>query len=133
MKREVVVEWRHSPGEDDCCIRCEETGKDFHELLRDLHPALLSEGIQVRVVESIADPAQGQVNRLLLNGVPVENLVGEAARAQGWCSSRRCEKPALAFTETLQDGKRCEVVPELLLRKAILLALEEEERTAAVD
>ncbi len=126
MRREVVVEWRHSPGEDECCVLCEETGKDFHELLRDLHPALLSEGIQVVINEVLTDPAQGPVNLILLNGIPIEHLVSVAATAQGWCSSRRCEKPAPAFTVTLQDGKRCELVPELLIRKAILLALEDE-------
>ncbi len=118
--------WRHSPGKNDCCVRCEETGKDFNELLSDLHPALATEGITVRKVEIIADPAEGQVNCLLLNGIPIETLVGEAAVAQGWCSSRRCENPRPAFTETMHNGERCEVVPELLLRKAILLALEEE-------
>ncbi len=122
----MVVEWRHTPGEDECCVRCEESGRNFHELLKDLHAALLSEGIEVRLEEVITDPSHDPENSLLLNGVPIGDLVNEAATAQGWCSSRRCEPAKLNFTETLHNGKKCLIAPELLLRKAILLALEEE-------
>jgi hypothetical protein len=100
-----------------------ETGKDLFTLLQELGPVLEAEGIRVEVDERIL-PDPEAMEELFFNGARVEDLLMQAGESQGWCSARRCEP---GIEDYAKKGERSGSItleaPELLIRKAILLAL----------
>lgn len=117
------VLWVHGPGSKITYLRIAETGKDLFTLLRELGPVLDAEGIRVEVEEKVLSD-QGAFEELYFNGMHVEDLIMKAAESQGWCSARRCEPGIEGYAEWGErNGFRTLETPELLIRKAILLAL----------
>ena len=100
-----------------------ETGKDLFTLLQELGPVLDAEGIRVEIEEKVlSDP--GTPEEIYFNGTHVEDLIMRAAESQGWCSARRCEPVIEGYAKWGErNGFRTLETPELLIRKAILLAL----------
>lgn len=101
-----------------------ETGKDLFTLIRELGPVLDAEGIKVEIEEKgLSDPEI--MEELFFNGTRVEDLLMQAAESQGWCSARRCETGVEGYAKKGSRGGSITLeAPELLIRKAILLALE---------
>jgi hypothetical protein len=115
--------WVHKPGSKVPYLRVAETGKDLFTLLQELGPVLDSEGIRMEVDERVL-PDPGAPEELFFNGMRVEDLIMKAAESQGWCSARRCEPGTEGYAKKGErGGSNTLEAPELLVRKAILLAL----------
>ena len=124
MKKELVIEWTHDPGTGEVPIRVEETGKGIFELLEEIRPIIESDGISYRFVERTIP---GAVPALFFNGRQIEAILSEAASSQYVCAGRRCDPgPEMYFRLGEEGGRRILFVPEILIRKAVLLALEDE-------
>ncbi|MDD1719236.1 MAG: DUF2703 domain-containing protein [Methanoregulaceae archaeon] len=124
MKSELVVEWRHPPGMDEPPIRFEETGKGIFVLLDEIRPVLEADGIRYRFMGKVVDSAEPA---LLFNGRRIEVLLADVAGSQYLCSGRRCDPgPEMYFSHTTEGDREVLIVPEMLVRKAVLLALEDE-------
>jgi hypothetical protein len=124
IKSVLGVVWVHRPGLKVPYIWVAETGKDLFTLLRELSPVLDAEGIRVEIDErGLPDPET--VEELFFNGTRVEDLLMQAAESQGWCSARRCEPEIEGYAKKgARGGSITLEAPELLIRKAILLALD---------
>jgi hypothetical protein len=115
--------WVHRPGSKVSYLRVAETGNDLFTLLKELGPVFEAEGIRVEVREKVlSDPVDTE--ELYFNGMHVEELIMKAAESQGWCSARRCEPGIEGYAKWGErNGLRTFETTELLIRKAILLAL----------
>lgn len=121
MKERFVVLWQRRPGAP-CPYRTADTGLSLAKLLKELFPVLEENGVAVEVrVEEVSGKGD-----LFFNEVPIDALLAEAAGAERYCSGpSRMEElgnPALAFDPDAPVGR---VLPEILFRKAVLLALED--------
>lgn len=123
MYRELLVEWVHPPGMRVSPVRIAEDGRTIFSFLSELRPILASDGIGCRMIER--EGGSGETS-LLMNGKRVESLLSDMADFQFRCEGRRCEPgPSMYFREESDGGTRVLIVPEILARKAVLLALEE--------
>jgi hypothetical protein len=130
MKRTLSVLWRHTGDQDRPCLTCSDTGRSFSELLDLLIPAFNEEGIVLDFREDLVpgNPAQSE-SAVILNGIPIELLLSHAARGEEYCHASRCRPPEHIHRRFPgPSGVTCDEAPEILFRKAILLALDEEMR-----
>jgi hypothetical protein len=121
MKDRFAVLWRRV-GDAPCPYRSEDTGRSLQDLLGEIVPLLEENGVFVEITVEKAEESAG----VWFNGVPLSDLIDEAAGAQRYCSgpSRMEElgRPERAYEEGVRAG--C-IVPEIIFRKAVLLALED--------
>ena len=132
MKRTLSVTWRHTGDQETPCLRCSDTGRSFSDLLELLIPAFDSEGIVLEFMEELV-PGDADLpeNAVLLNGIPISPLLSYAARGEEYCHASRCRPPEHIHRRFPDEsGVMCDEAPEILFRKAILLALDEEVRAA---
>ncbi|WP_067047289.1 DUF2703 domain-containing protein [Methanofollis ethanolicus] len=121
MRERFVVLWRRRTGAT-CPYRTADTGLTLSELLQELVPVLEENGVTVEVH---VEETEGEGD-VLFNSVPLDDLLAEAVGAERYCAGpSRMEElgnPALAFDPNAPVGR---VLPEIVFRKAVLLALEE--------
>ena len=127
MQRTLELVWRHSSGQTEPCILCTDTGKTLRELIEELLPVFDDEGIQLDFREEIVPPGTPvPINLLRANGVPFHALLSRAARGEEYCHASKC-MPIHNLHRQVQSYDRvtCDEAPERIVRKALLLALEE--------
>ncbi|TAJ45543.1 hypothetical protein [Methanofollis fontis] len=121
MKERFVVLWRRSKNAP-CPYRSSDTDRSLPELLKEILPLLREGGVETEVRVEEAGNGAG----IFFNDLPLDDLIAIAGGAERYCSgpSRMEElgRPDLAFDPDAPFG--C-VVPEILFRKAVLLALED--------
>lgn len=120
--------WRHSPGQTGPCLSCSDTNRTFMELLQELLPVFQDEGIRFVYQEEAVPPTRGAIqNTVELNGIPLELLLLHAAEGEEYCHASKCMPIRNLYRQVPgPDGITCGQAPEILFRKAILLALEGE-------
>jgi len=123
MKKELVIEWNKiekTPG------AFEETGMALPAVLAEIKMLLELEGVSVQLIERVAEP-----ERLLFNGVPVEELLEGVEVTATACACASCDS-----CETCGEGGECrtlryngekyEAIPPELIGRAAVKALEKE-------
>jgi hypothetical protein len=121
----LEVEWRHEEGQKSPCYRCSDTGMTFFELLDEVEPLLISDGIEVTRSERLVPWGEG--NHIILNEKLLEGLLDDAGISQSYCQSTKwlhIEQSRQAVRDP--DGTVWQQAPEILYRKAILRSLEPE-------
>jgi hypothetical protein len=128
MEKTLTVLWRHSGDQTEPCLFCTDTRKSFTGLLKELLPAFREEGIELVFQEETVPPGKGlKVNTVELNGISLYLLLSRAAEGEEYCHASRCMPIRNLFRQIPgPDGTLCGEAPEILFRKAILLALEGE-------
>jgi hypothetical protein len=126
----LSVTWRHTPDQASPCVTCSDTGRTFRELLEELLPAFREEGISVRFSDERVEPAGQPENLLLLNGIAISPLLSHAAQGEEYCQASKCMSPAhLHRHYPGPGGVPCDEAPEILVRKAIVLSLDQDVRS----
>lgn len=128
MKKELVIEWKHT-GKDveKTCEPCEETGMTLAAVLAEIRMLLEMEGITVRVVETVLpDETVAEPDSLLFNGVPIEELLEGVEVTATSCSCDTCDTCGEeAECRTLRyNGEEYEAIPPDLIGRAAVRALE---------
>ena len=95
-------------------------------LLKELLPVFSEEGIEFTFQEEKVQPGKGmKVNTIELNGISLSLLLSRAAEGEEYCHASKCMPIRDLFRQIPgPDGILCGEAPEILFRKAILLALE---------
>ncbi|MDK2975497.1 MAG: hypothetical protein PWP08_1868 [Methanofollis sp.] len=121
MKDHLAITWRRV-GAAPCPYRSADTGRSLPDLLGEIVPMLEENGVSVEVTVENTDEGAG----VWFNGIPLADLVEDASGAQRYCAgpSRMEElgRPEIAYEEEARSG--C-IVPEIIFRKAVLIALED--------
>lgn len=126
MERKLIVHWKHSGDQAEPCLSCTDTRKSFMGLLEELLPAFREEGIEFTFQEEKVPPGKGiKVNTVDLNGTSLYLLLSQAAEGEEYCHASKC-MPIRNLYRLIPgpDGILCGEAPEILFRKAILIALE---------
>jgi hypothetical protein len=128
MERTLTVLWRHSGDQHEPCFFCTDTKRSFLALLEDLLPVFRDEGITLAFTEETVSPGEGiRVNTVELNGISLSLLLSSAAEGEEYCHASKCMPVRNLFRQIPESGGIvCGEAPEILFRKAILLALEGE-------
>jgi hypothetical protein len=123
-RSELVVTWEHSSGAPPPCYWAYDTAKPFSLLLEEIGPLITRDGISIEREEiEVPDPGR---NRILLNGMALEELLAGVGAAQDYCQASRCMGTVDTYRHVVRkDGTPCDEAPEIYFRKAILFALED--------
>jgi hypothetical protein len=126
MEHVLAVEWSHPLSVKNPPYRNADTGEEFLDFIKRLEPVLAGEGIGLRVKDRAAGEQGAGAGELFLNGRLLDSLLSEVATSQFICAGRRCDSgPEEYFRTVYRNGAPVVEVPEILIRKAVLLALEE--------
>jgi hypothetical protein len=130
MKKELVIEWKHIGNEiEKTREEFEETGMTLAAVLAEIRMLLEMEGVAVRMVETVLpDEVAMEPERLLFNGVPVEELLEGVEVTATSCSCVSCESCGEGGEcRTLRyNGEEYEAIPPELIGRAAVKALEKE-------
>ena len=123
--KNLTVEWRHYDKEGATCARCSTTGQSLEEVIAGLRDELSPQGVRIVFTETkLPEERISESNLILLNGIPLEELLAEATASENTCQSCSC----LTGTETscrtvVFEGKTHEEIPADLIRSAAYKAL----------
>ncbi|SDK20659.1 DUF2703 domain-containing protein [Methanoculleus thermophilus] len=134
MKKELVIEWKHIGNEiEKTREEFEETGMTLAAVLAEIRMLLEMEGVAVRMVETVLpDEVAMEPERLLFNGVPVEELLEGVEVTATSCSCASCESCETCGEEEAEcrtlryNGEEYEAIPPELIGRAAAKALEKE-------
>ncbi|MDD1707117.1 MAG: DUF2703 domain-containing protein [Methanoregulaceae archaeon] len=135
MERTLTVLWRHTRDQEQPCLKCLDTGRTLPELLEVLLPAFSQEGIILDFKDEVIPPGAGlPENVVLFNGIPVSSLLSFAAQGEEYCHASKCQ-PSEHIHRHYRDasGVMCDEAPEILVRKAILLSLDQGTQAGFAD
>jgi len=92
--------------------------------MEEIAPLMSLDGIAIANKETVV-PEPGR-NRILLNGMVLEDLLSGVGAAQDYCRASRCIATGATYRRVVRnDGTPCDEAPEIFFRKALLFALEE--------
>lgn len=120
----LVIEWRHYDKAGQTCDRCAATGTAVREVVSELGSELAEKGVTVTFTETLL-PAElmAQSNMLLFNGIPLEEVLDDAAADESHCASCSCLTGSETSCRTVEfEGKSYEEIPAGLIRKAVFKA-----------
>ncbi|WZL74024.1 DUF2703 domain-containing protein [Clostridiaceae bacterium 35-E11] len=126
----LEIEWKHLDVEGETCNRCYDTGENLVQEVKRLNRALQPRGIEVVLIETKLDDSQiSQSNVILLNGVPVEEILNIQV-SENYCDSCSTLLGAKTYCRTITyDGNEYEDIPAKAIRHAVYKILGIEDTT----
>ena len=112
---QLNIEWRHYVKAGATCERCGDTGANLRQVLAEY----AARGIAVELQETLLDQDRiSESNLVLLNGIPLEQLLSGATAGESDCPSCSCLVGAQTSCRTVQCGDQtyAELTPELIRR-----------------
>lgn len=124
--RTVAIEWRHYQHEGATCDRCAATGLSVREVVSELSRELAERGVSITFTETILpEELMAQSNMILLNGIPLENVLDDAAADENPCPSCSCLTGSETSCRIVEyQGTTYEEIPPELIRKALHKVIE---------
>lgn len=118
---ELAIEWRHYEKEGTTCERCSATGSSVKDVISELGNELSGRGINISFTETpLPEDRMAQSNIILINGVPLETILDNAAADETHCQSCSCMTGSETSCRTIEyEGNTYEEIPGELIRKAI--------------
>lgn len=126
--QQLLIEWQHYDKAGDMCNRCGLTGKSLIEAIGAIKSDSHFSGIKIDFKETkLADSQLDDSNKILLNGVPLEELLGNTEVVYTPCKSC-CELIGSNVNCRALDcqGKVFEDISQNLVFKAARKLLESE-------
>jgi hypothetical protein len=122
--KHLTIEWRHLDTKGDTCLRCSQTGKTLNQVIAELQKELITYNVKITFKETKLSKNQiNQSNMILINDVPLEQILSGASVSKNYCQSCSCLTATDAYCRTIEyKGKQYEEIPEAIIRKAILQA-----------
>jgi hypothetical protein len=125
MQSRLEILWRHSSDIRETAIRSADTGKTIPEIQKEIERSLTDAGISVRFSEELAPPESTGVDEILLNGRPFLELYSGVKASHDYCHARS-RREELCCHPLGEEDQSASDMTEFLIRKTILLALEED-------
>lgn len=121
----LTIEWRHYDKQGETCDRCATTGAAVKKVISGLNAELEKKGFAVTFTETLLpEELMDQSNLLLFNGVPLEQVLDNAAAAENSCASCSCLTGTDTSCRTVEyQGVTYEEIPEELILKAVQAVL----------
>jgi len=119
--KKVVVEWMHLEKDEKTCDRCDRTGQEVQEVVSRLNAECGPKDVQIERVETKLTGSEiERSNLVLVNGIPIENLLPNAEASKSHCSSCGDLTGKDESCRTIvQLGAVYESIPQRLIRAAV--------------
>lgn len=117
----MEIEWRHLDKEGNTCERCEDTGEAVKAVVAELSREIQPSGWEVAFKETqLTEKEIPESNLILINGVPIEDLLSNARKSENCCDSC-CEMLGRKIMcRTIERGDRTyEAIPPAMIREAV--------------
>ncbi len=120
----LTVEWRHYDKSGQTCDRCAATGRSVKEVLSEMTHEMAENGITVTFTETLLpEERMAESNLLLIDGIPLEKLLDDAAAEENHCPSCSCLTGSETSCRTVAyEGKTYEEIPAALIKQALYKA-----------
>lgn len=115
------IEWRHYDKQGLTCSRCCGTGDNLRAVVAEYG----ARGVVIELQETLLPYERiSESNLVLINGVPLEDLLAGAETGESECASCGCLAGQATSCRTVEhDGTVYEELPLELIRKGIELSL----------
>jgi len=117
----LEIEWRHLDKEGNTCERCEDTGEAVKAVVDELSREIQSSGWEIAFKETLLTEKEiPESNLILINGVPIEDLLSNARKSENCCDSC-CEMlgQTIMCRTIERDGRTYEAIPAAMIREAV--------------
>ncbi len=117
----VEIEWMHLDVDGSTCERCNGTGNEIRQIVARLNVECAPAGVQVNFLETkLTESEIDDSNLILINGVPLENLIPDAQVSDSGCSScGEITGKEESCRTIVQFGSVYETIPQRLIRDAV--------------
>lgn len=118
---QLTIEWRHYDKEGATCSRCCGTGDNLQAMVAEY----VTHGVDIKLQETLLPYERiSESNLVLMNGVPLEELLAGAETGESECVSCGCLAGQETSCRTVQhDGTVYEELTPELLRRGVEAAL----------
>jgi hypothetical protein len=120
MKNHLEIEWRHLDKDGKTCDRCSDTGETVRSAYDTLVQELTPRGWKVSLNETLlTDQELPESNTILLNNIPIEQLLPGTHKSENCCTSCGELLGAPTMCRTLvRDGQTFESLPMDMILEA---------------
>lgn len=126
MEKRLEIVWQHSHDISSSTVMSADTGKTIPDILKEIEAPLNDAGISTGFTEEVVPRERGEgVDDVLLNGRPFRELYGRVKASHDYCHARSRREELCCHPLGEEDQSSMDMT-EFLIRKTILLALEEE-------
>ncbi len=126
MQSRLEITWQHGSDVRESAIKSADTGKTIQEILKEIEQPLSDAGIDLSFTEEVVPRERGEgVDEVLLNGRPFRELYSRVKASHDYCHARSRREELCCHPLGEEDQSSTDMT-EFLIRKTILLALEEE-------
>ncbi len=118
--KQLEIEWRHLDKDGNTCDRCSDTGNAVRRAHQTLIKELQPRGWQVTLKETLLSDEQiPESNTILLNGIPLEQLIPNAHKSENCCAScgDLLGSPTMCRT-IIRGGRTFETIPTAMILEA---------------
>ena len=117
----IVIEWLHLEVGGATCERCGDTGQELRQAVERLQAECAPRGVEILFRETRLNPRQiNQSNTILINGVPLEQILPQAHASTSCCPSCSDLTGQAEQCRTLVHlGQTFETIPQDLVRQAV--------------
>lgn len=117
----ITIEWLHLEVAGQTCRRCGDTGRELAREIERLRQECAPRGVTLVCRETLLPPERiAESNTILIDGVPLETLLPQAAAATSCCDScgDLTGRPEKCRT-LVHLGQVHEAIPRELIRQAV--------------
>lgn len=119
------IEWKHFEKQGKTCSRCNETGINLQQSIRELKKSLLEKGIKIQLKETkLTEDQMDKSNSIFFDGVPIEDVLNEVTVLRNTCNScgdltgNPCVCRAVQTNNDVHDD-----IPKEMIKQAILKSI----------
>ena len=124
MPTTITIEWLHLEVAGETCERCGDTGLELRRIVEQLRSECAPRGVEILFRETRLAPHQiATSNTILINGVPLEEILPRAEASTSCCPSCGDLTGGTEQCRTLVHlGRTYETIPADLVRQAVCKA-----------
>ena len=117
----LEIEWKHLDVDGKTCDRCAGTGDEIRQVVDRLHAECAKQDVHIKLKEvKLSDREIGESNRILIDGIPLEDIIPETTVSQNDCPSCGDLLGSSTCCRTIiHSGKEYETIPQKLIREAV--------------
>lgn len=122
--KNITIEWLHYDKEGETCTRCNNTGANIKNVIKQFQTDSSFKNIKIKYLETKLDADEmPNSNTILINGQKLEDILG-ASVSDNFCHSCSCLAGRGSNCRTIvRGGDIYEAIPEELIKEAIDLEI----------
>jgi hypothetical protein len=118
--KNITIEWQHYDKEGETCTRCNNTGVNIKNVIKQFQTDSIHKKIKIKYLETKLDADEmPNSNTILINGQKLEDILG-ASTSENFCHSCSCLAGKGSNCRIIvKDGDIYEAIPKEFIKEAI--------------